>query len=154
MKPQRCLVGGKDGDCFRACIATICEVPASEVPNFGALAGDIDGTARLAREWLRPRGYSLFATYCSAGWALDKVLSTYSADNPGVPIILAGVPQTNNDETHAVVALNGEIVWDPSGAGLSGPWPCRCNPECGLGWWWIYVVAAFPCPMEKLQCAA
>jgi hypothetical protein len=154
VKPQRCLVGGKDGDCFRACIATICEVPASEVPNFGALTNDCDEMSLLARKWLAPRGYSLFVTYCSAGWTVERVLSNYSADNPGVPVIIAGVPETNKDETHAVVALNGKVVWDPSGAGLSGPYPCRCKPDCELGWWWIYVITAFPCEMEEQQCAA
>jgi hypothetical protein len=157
VKPVRCVVGGRNGDCFRACIASIVERPAREVPHFfdGLVgSGDGDEGVRRAREWLRLQGFGLFMTYCSAGWPLEKVLSCYSTDNPGVPIIIAGKSGTCAAETHAVVALNGKVAHDPSGAGVAGPWPCTCKPDCELEWWWIYVIAAMPCEMEEARCAA
>lgn len=152
MIPQRCIASA---DCFRACVASICEKPAREVPDFGgALSNDCDEMARLAREWLSAQGFGLFVTYCSANWSLEKVLSVYSADNPGVPVIIAGVSGSNPAETHAVVALNGAVAHDPSGAGIVGAYPCDCKPDCELGWWWIYVITAFPHPLEVATCKA
>jgi hypothetical protein len=137
VKPVYCI---GSGDCYRACIATICERSAQDVPNFGEIASDLREMYRLAREWLNAQGFGLFQTYCTAGWPLEKVLSVFSADNPGVPVIVSGVTGINPNETHAVVALNGKVAHDPSGAGLSGPWPCKCEPECDHSWWWIDVV--------------
>jgi hypothetical protein len=152
VKPQRCIASA---DCYRACVATICERPAHEVPDFGALAkDDIDEMYRAAREWLHSQGFGLFSTYCSAGWPLEKVLSVFSADNPGVPMIIAGVAGSNPAETHAVIALNGAIAHDPSGARVVGPWKCDCKPDCERGWWWIDVITAFPQSMEVSQCKA
>lgn len=152
MIPQRCIASG---DCYRACIASVCECPAREVPDFGSLAKDDPDRMRvLVREWLHARGFGLFSTYCSAGWKLETVLSVYSAENPGVPAILIGKSGSSSNEAHAVVALNGEIAHDPSGAGLAGAWPCACKADCDLGWWWIDVITAFPHSLEVAQCKA
>jgi hypothetical protein len=151
MKPQRCIVGGKKGDCFRACIATICELDAREIPNFIEQDCGKGEMFVVAREWLHQRGFGLFETYCSAGWPLEKVLRLYSEDNPGAPVIIAGVSQSHPDETHAVVALNGTIAHDPSGAGITAPYPCNCSDaECTAAWWFIYVITAMPCQMPAL----
>lgn len=85
----------------------------------------------------------LFNTWVNGEWPLEKLLTNFSADNPGVPFILHGraaaegvVPGEIN---HAVVALDGAIVHDPSGAGISGP--AVASAEGEPNWWWIDVVA-------------
>lgn len=155
MKPQRCLVSGANGDCYRACVASIVELPIAEVPHFADGCADLEEMYCRVRDWLFEQGYGLFRTYCSAGWTLERLLKCFSEDNPGVPIIISGVARANPTETHAVVALNGRLAHDPSGAGLSGPWKCNCgSPDCDYSIWWLEVVAALPCQMEDAKCAA
>lgn len=146
MIPQNCIVAEPYGDCWRACIATIVGEPIADVPNFMHLSGEVKPTAdeglELTRQWLAPRGLGLFETYCSANWTLAELLKTFSQPNPGVPIIICGYSVTDPDDGHAVIAMDGVVIHDPSGAGLSGPYPCR-QPgcECGVSWWWIYAVS-------------
>jgi len=143
--PQNCIVPMPHGDCWRACIATITGEPIRDVPNFMHLDGIAKPTAdeglRLTREWLAKRRLGLFETYCSANWSLDELLATFSRPNPGVPIIICGLSVDDPTDGHAVIALNGEIAHDPSGAGLSAPYPCR-HPDCdcGVTWWWVYTL--------------
>lgn len=145
MTPVRCIApAGEQGDCWRACIASILNLPAAEVPNFAHLADDSwCRMYELGRAWLKTRDLGIFRTYYSAGWALDEVLETLSAPNIDVPIILAGQSGRDPREAHAVVVMNGEVVHDPSGAGVAGPYPCNCGAaECdSKGWWWLDVVA-------------
>jgi hypothetical protein len=81
------------GDCVRACIASVLELPIEEVPfltNFVAF-----------EPWLRKRGlrYSWsWPGFVEDGW-------TY----------IAGVPSLNHfGSWHVVVACNGRVIWDPS----------------------------------------
>ncbi len=96
----------------------------------------------LTRKWLAERGLGIFRTYCSAGWEVDKVVKWFSADNPGVPLILMG--QSGRDrhapdpDNHAVVVMNGQIVHDPSNAGIIGP--CL-NGKNEPDWYWLDIVA-------------
>lgn len=145
MTPVRCTyVPGEEGDCWRACIASILNLPALDVPNFGHMAGDDwDEMYRLGREWLSQRGIGIFRTYCSAAWDLDKLLEVFSAANSGIPLIISGQSRRNPKESHAVIAINGKIIHDPSNSGLRGACACGCgNPACdGNGYWWIDVLA-------------
>lgn len=147
MKPQRCIAPRtEEGDCWRACIATVLNLPASQVPNFAHLAErdkndetfPWDRMYCLARKWLAHRGVSIFRTYCSAGWSLEKLLEVFSKQNEGVPLILSGQCRRAPDDNHAVVAMNGSIVHDPSGSGIIGPCIGHNGSE---GWWWIDVIA-------------
>lgn len=134
MTPQRCIGGG---DCWRACIASILDLPASEVPNF-ALESDWDEMVAAARGWLAERGYSLFRSYCSAKWEWQTLLKVFSGDNPGTPIILIGQCRADPSDNHAVIVMDGEIVHDPSGAGVAGPVSHGEGHE--VGWWWFDVI--------------
>lgn len=142
MKPQFCIAEpGEAGDCFRACIASILGVPVVTVPNFNNLVtqkGPVGAAlmAEKAREFLNPLGLSLFNTYCNGEWPIEKVLNYFVGYSPGVPVIVHGMPQFATDEGHAVVAMNGKIVHDPSGAGIAGP----MVGDDGK-WWFLDVIA-------------
>jgi hypothetical protein len=146
MAPQRCAAApGEAGDCYRACLATILGVPASTVPNFNELArrtGLVGEPSYLAmqdmvRTYLRPLGLSVFGTYCNGEWPIEKALDYFSGHSPGVPVIFNGQSIHLPDESHAVIALDGRIVHDPSGAGIAGPVVC----EGGSKWWFMDVIA-------------
>lgn len=142
--PQRCATSaGEAGDCYSACIATILGVPIESVPNFNEQTqrqglfgkeGSLAMTER-ARQYLRPFGLSIFNTYCNGEWPIEKALDYFSGHSPGVPIIFHGKPRFSLDESHAVVAMDGKIIHDPSGAGIAGP--------CGE-WWFMDVIALAP----------
>lgn len=139
MKPINCISGrGEFGDCYRACIASILELPADEVPHFGALSTDSEQMKVHFRKWLSERGLALFENWVSGQWSLEKVLQLFSKESPGAPFILHGEAaiKGTGDINHAVVALDGEIH-DPSGAGIRGP--C-VNIEGERLHWWIDVI--------------
>lgn len=140
MNPQRCIAPAHEGgDCWRACIASILNLPAATVPHFAELSGNCwDGMYQLAREWLAERGVGIFRTYCSADWTLETLLEHFSKANVGVPIIVNGQSGRRTEENHAVIAMNGRIAHDPSGVGVIGP--C-INIDGDSGWWWIDVIA-------------
>ena len=145
--PQRCIAAPDEGgDCWRACIASVLDMPAAMVPNFAHLHPDWDTMIAAAREWLAPRGWSIFRSYISAGWDLDDVLSWFSGNNPHVPVILTGQSAADPKDNHAVVLLNGRIAHDPSNAGLAGP----CVNEKGEpGWWWYDVICVAAIEAEE-----
>ena len=109
-----------DGNCHPACIASVLEVPLEEVPQptIDELA-DFEGwdryRERLRRDFLHPRNLS------------DLALGVHDGLGgpfrpPGYAILCAVSPRTGG--FHSVVALDGEIVWDPH--------PER---EMGVGQW-------------------
>ena len=143
MKPQNCTAPrAETGDCWRACIATVTGIPAARMPNFVHVhPDDWKGRYRSVRDQLRPFGLNIFTTYCSAKWEVAKLLDVFSTENADVPIIVAG-RCAHRDSDHAVVLMNGEIVHDPSGAGMVAPCLCGCGkPDCDDGWYWIDVIS-------------
>lgn len=102
MKPvDQTLFGGKEGNCYAACLASLLELSIDDVPNFCAHPGNWLGRAE---EWtrknhgltmlgFRPKGEGAF--YCI----------------PAVYHIMAGKSPRGLD--HAVVAFQGQMVHDP-----------------------------------------
>jgi hypothetical protein len=148
---QNCIaVPGEPGDCYRACVASILGLTTQEVPNFHALSvasgahGDKASLLmqQMVRDFLRPRGLAIFQTYCCGDWPLEEALQHFSGENPGVPVIFNGQPKHSNDDSHAVIALDGKIIHDPSGAGIIGP-----NQFEKTSWWFAEVITvALPTP--------
>lgn len=95
------------GNCYAACVASIFEVPLSAVPHPTADEGtDKDGwaryTARMHREFFVPRGLA--------------EITFPAPDNRWHPMgyaILGALSPRFEGELHAVVTLDGRIVWDP-----------------------------------------
>lgn len=139
---QFCTVPEPHGDCWRACLATITGLDAAKMPNFVHAPGvnSPDDTTKLAREWLKPYGLTIFDTFLPGDWSLQTVLKDASAINPGTAFILSG-RAAHVEDSHAVVVLNGMIAHDPSGAGLSGPCRCACGkPECQMKIWGVWLI--------------
>ena len=109
------------GNCLAACMASVLELSLDEVPN--PTGSDwID----VWIVWLRPRGFGLTLVGCPD--EPDQMELFKARYMPGYTILTGQSPR--GDWLHAVVARDGEIVWDPS--------PQR---EMGLGKW--VDVAAF-----------
>lgn len=100
---------GVFGDCYRTCVATLLGVDRDLVPHHAGDLPDGNQTA-LMRTWLLARGYTLA---CFA-FAADpsEVLHLMQTVNPLTPYMLGGTSKTGTN--HVVIALGGEIIWDPS----------------------------------------
>ena len=106
------IVSKKDGDCTRACVASILELPIDAVPNF----------MRFRKQWfpmfhnfLRVLGYDFYGT----GFPIseDKPRGDKLKDSPNVKgYVIGSVPSKNFKNTgHSVVInLKGKIVHDPN----------------------------------------
>lgn len=107
---------GQYGDCQRAVIASLLDLPASEVPHFCAIAKD-EPTAfwTLLQSFLRSKGFVYLRVPARSGAA-------FFGDEGNVFHEISGPSPRGNGVFHAVVGCNGEIVFDPhpSRAGLAG----------------------------------
>ena len=120
MKPvMQTIMDNKKGDCFRACVASIFELPIEEVPNFVDVPTDSKhGWWPAVIQFFVERGYYPLpfeiGDFTSGGWALPE----------GYQIISGESPRGNWD--HAVVAKDGKIVHDPhpEGTGLDSKDEC------------------------------
>lgn len=59
MKPVDQIVEGPHGDCFRACLASLFELPVTAVPNFYDIDASDEGWWKAVRDWLRPYGLGI-----------------------------------------------------------------------------------------------
>lgn len=106
---------GECGDCWRCCIACILQIAPAEVPHF---VEDYKSHAFVeSAKWLRQRGI----------WLIEgQSLKHPDWDCPEVeelPIIATGPSCRSKGmgQHHAVVTINGDVVYDPhpSNAGLT-----------------------------------
>lgn len=110
------------GDCFRACLASILEVPLDEVPR---PSGD-DWVERYD-DWLAPRGLAL-------AWATEPFTTRRIGPMIGV-VEMADVPGA----LHALVLDGGRVVHDPARVpGRHGAWR-----------WGYYLVALDPAALFR-----
>ena len=124
MKPvmqefQQNVETGVQGDCHRACIASILELPISDVPHFYE-DDPLDHIGkRRVQDFLATQGCVEvdFLFFPSEG--LDECLDWMGKVNQDVYYILGGM--SKNSVGHSVICLNNKIVHDPNGAGIVGP---------------------------------
>lgn len=113
------------GDCHRACIASILELPLAAVPNFHEPPpGEPWHAARAAireREFLIARGFVPITTAFTSDTPLADILHSQRHYNPDTYWILGGT--SKNGVGHSVVVYDGRIVHDPSldESGIVGP---------------------------------
>lgn len=103
---------GQHGDCMRACIASLLELPIADVPHFAQLDADGKGDFWFAvTAFCRSHGFAFVTVRGQFVWAEDAIYH-----------IIAGPSPRGNGTHHAVVGLNGRIHFDPhpSRAGLAG----------------------------------
>lgn len=109
---------GIRGDCARAVIASLLELPIKEVPHFLKEAendplGQAYGFYNRIEIFLEARGYEM-DWYCNLDYKLKPGIDIYHQ--------ISGPSPRGADLFHAVVGLNGKIFFDPhpSRAGLLG----------------------------------
>lgn len=103
---------GLHGDCMRACLASLFDLPIADVPHFAQIAADGKGDFWDGiTSFCRARGFSFVIVKGEFVWAEDNVYHIISGPSPRA----AGV-------YHAVIGLNGKIHFDPhpSRSGLAG----------------------------------
>lgn len=105
------------GDCFRACVATLLDLPALEVPHFCRRPDPAVQWLKRTQDWLARRGL-LYVEVNAVPWAYLQ--------RPRRPLVIAGGKSPRGAFGHNVV---GEISRDgfrlvhdphPSRAGLVG----------------------------------
>ena len=107
---------GQFGDCQRAVIASLLELPIQEVPHFYV---ESDGDAvlfwELVQTFVGGHGYAYLSVPATSGIAFYGLYD-------GVYHEISGPSPRGNGTYHAVVGCDGEIVHDPhpSRAGLAG----------------------------------
>ncbi|AKU43491.1 hypothetical protein CPT_Sansa87 [Caulobacter phage Sansa] len=123
MTPQKQIFrhrpeNGVYGDCYRTALACILDMKPEDLPHEHRVFGDNE-QRQFYDAALKPFGFkiALFAWTCS----LEEVFEVMKISNPGIHYILSGWSRSNCN--HSVVALEGEIVHDPSltNAGIVGP---------------------------------
>lgn len=122
---------GVYGDCHRACVASILELPYEEVPHFSD--GPDDGRfAERERDFFARWGLVPITVAYNGHATLDQIMLTLKVQCPGVYALLGG--SSRNGTNHSVVVLDGEITHDPSidQSGIVGP--------CSDGNWWLTFV--------------
>lgn len=101
--------GRAAGDCMRACVASILELPLDEVPHFVQYCDHPEGTDSHLWWWA-------LVGFCAAhGWRVS-----YVEEPPPGWSIAAGT--STRGHGHVVVVCHGRIEHDPhpSGHGLAG----------------------------------
>jgi hypothetical protein len=107
---------GQHGDCQRAVIASLLDLPISSVPHFLQVAdGDPTIYWETLQTFVRTHGFAYLTMPARAGQA-------FFGDEGDVFHEISGPSPRGNGVRHAVVGCNGEIVFDPhpSRAGLAG----------------------------------
>lgn len=119
MKPVYQTIIDKDiGDCLRACVASLLEMPIEVVPNFRqeAKGSKNESGIAIANRWLVPLGLGLFQTEWMSG-------ESNWSDMHNVHCIFTVPSQRFPDKTHSVVGRaikidsyvsRWEIVHDPN----------------------------------------
>lgn len=100
------------GDCLRACVASVLQMPPDTVPHVYQDGCDgAEGDRRLS-EFLRGLGLGRFSAYFPGEVALDDLLEHVAAGSSEnvCHILFCSVDGSN----HAVVIQNGKIVNDPA----------------------------------------
>jgi len=106
---------GRWGDCMRACVASLLELPAEDVPHFMDGGPSQSEFVRRLHGFLVPRG--LWVMTHDHFWLAHLLEQSHV---PEVYHIISGPSPRFPDCFHAVIGRNGEVVFDPhpSRAGL------------------------------------
>jgi len=107
---------GQYGDCERAVIASLLDLPISEIPHFlQDASGDPDVYCDSLQAFLNKRGYALLIVPASSG-------ATFFGETCPIYHEICGPSPRGNGVTHAVVGMDGQVVFDPhpDGTGLVG----------------------------------
>lgn len=93
---------GIPGDCVRAAVASLLDREPTSVPHF--IAGDFDG-----RVWW----YALKGWAADNGWNVTRRGLLPRQENVPLPEFGIACGPSERGVSHAVVAVDGKVVWDP-----------------------------------------
>lgn len=93
---------GIPGDCVRAAVASLLDREPTSVPHF--IAGDFDG-----RVWW----YALKGWAATNGWDVTRRGLLPHEENVPLPEFGIACGPSERGHSHAVVAVDGQVVWDP-----------------------------------------
>ena len=97
---------GKEGDCWRACVASIFELPIEDVPHFVTL-GDRNRTKEYIK-FLYKRRWGIYSVTTE-----NEDFPCITKDEHEYYFAIGPSPRFKN-ATHMVVCHKGEIVHDPA----------------------------------------
>lgn len=129
---------GQYGDCHRAVMASLFEIPISDVPYFNEDGPGADRFDARVSAWLAERNLSS-VTFPLQG-SIQSVLEGVAKCCPSAFWMLSGTSRGGLD--HMVICRGAEVVHDPAPAikGLAGP--------CTNGFYW----ATFLVPIDPSFC--
>lgn len=117
MTPVNCRVkhapeDGKFGDCLRACIASLLNLQAEDVPHF--YEDNCDGATGQKRvnDFLASRNLAAFCSGYGGELSREEILFAMRELNPNTHYLLFGSLPNGSD--HVVVCKGGEVVHNPS----------------------------------------
>lgn len=104
---------GQSGDCARAVLASLLDLPIADVPHFAQLAREDGQFYGRINEFLEDRGFEML-------WNVTPIY--HLKDGVEIFHYMAGPSPRGNGIWHAVVGCNAEIAFDPhpEKTGLSG----------------------------------
>lgn len=101
------------GDCMRACVASLFELPLEKVPNFW---DDVELSAtpeKQSWQWTESmRNWSIQYGIVPLTFRYNKK-SDLAKILKDVYVIASGESPRNKNSDHAVIMLNGQIIHDP-----------------------------------------
>jgi len=109
------IAGQQYGDCMRACVASLLDLPIAEVPHF---LRDADGDPQKfwsgVLEFTKARGWDYLSAFPEHRPEFAEAMGGYH--------IMGGPSPRGGGLLHAVIGKDGQIVFDPhpSKAGLDG----------------------------------
>jgi hypothetical protein len=122
------------GDCHRAALASLLDLPYGMVPHF------MDGLSReeaykfqdAERVFLQSIGLYPICLNLTSG-SFEDCMRYLQHNNPGVPYLLGGT--SRNGTNHTVICCDGKLIHDPSpvDSGIIGP--------CDDGYFWVTYIA-------------
>lgn len=127
------------GDCHRAAIASVLNLPLDDVPHFHDRGRPPAEAYAHVEEWLNTRGLTAINVIYPGSVPLCDLLMTVANSNDTrttrLVYLLSGESRTGCD--HVVVCCGREIAHDPSltNAGIVGP--------CSDGYWWVTFFGSF-----------
>lgn len=110
------------GDCLRACVASLFDLEAADVPHFGEDGSDGPEMWRRVNEWAKPFKLRTWITVFPGDTDLDALLAFVKILNGDTHYLVGGYSSSGGGD-HIVVAQGDRIIHDPSrmGSGIQGP---------------------------------
>lgn len=101
---------GVHGDCHRAALASIFELPLDAVPHFAEGSPPVAEFNRRIEDWLNERNLTSWTAPMQG--ELQRVLDALGNGSPSAYWLLSGRSKSGVD--HTVIGRRGRIVHDPS----------------------------------------